>query len=118
MGKKATAAEDFLALVPVKNERIEWQLDESGYVQLVAKRNRRFEKIVCKFFKAPDTATISLDAMGSVVWRAIDNQRDIGMIGEILKNEFNETAEPLQERLGGYINILRNNRFIELKHVN
>jgi len=116
MKNNISKEDNFLELIPVKNEKIEWQLDESGFVQLVIKRNGRFEKIVRRFFKTPETMTISLDAIGSIVWKAIDNRRDIGTIGEILKKESTEPVDPLYERLGTYINILRNNKFIELKH--
>lgn len=115
--KKTVSKEDnFMALIPVKNERIEWMLDDLGFVQLVIKRNRRFEKIIRKFFKSPETMTMSLDAIGSIVWQAIDNRRDIATIAEILKIESTEPLDSLYERVRTYINILKHNKFIELKN--
>ncbi|MEK6265801.1 MAG: PqqD family protein [Clostridium sp.] len=60
---------------------------------------------------------IDLDAQGSCVWKSIDNYRNIEEIGKLLIKDFGDKAEPLYQRLGTYINILRNNKFIKLKEV-
>lgn len=116
MKKTVSTGDNFMALIPVKNERIEWMLDELGFVQLVIKRNGQFEKIIRKFFKSPETMTMSLDAIGSMVWQAIDNRRDIATIAEILKIESTEPLDSNYQQVKTYINILKYNKFIALKN--
>lgn len=117
MKTKITKDDNFLDLIPKKSNRYEWKLQEDNLVRIIIPRDNLLEKTVRLFFKTPETMKIDLDEMGSLVWQAIDNERDIEAIGEILKQEMKEAAEPLYQRLGTYINILRNNKFIELTKV-
>ena len=65
-------------------------------------------------FKTPKTMKIDLDKLGSCVWKSIDGKRSVLEIGDIIRTEFGEDAEPIYERLATYINILRNNKFVTL----
>ena len=57
---------------------------------------------------------IDLDEYGSCVWKSIDGKRTTGEICTVLKSKFGKDIEPLYERFGTYINILKNNKFIEI----
>ncbi|QXM05232.1 PqqD family protein [Crassaminicella indica] len=117
MGRKIKKNDNYLELVPSKNKNQKWKINDDGFVQLIIPREGFLDKIVRFFFKTPKVMRIDLDAHGSCVWKAIDGNRNIEQIGEIIKREFGEEAEPLYERLGTYINILRNNKFITLEKV-
>jgi hypothetical protein len=58
---------------------------------------------------------VNLDAYGSFVWMAIDGQRTIGEICNLMRREFGDGAEPVHERICAYMKILRNNKFITLE---
>jgi len=115
MIKKIEKNANFLELVPFKNVDQKWEVNDDGLVQIIVLRNSLLDRVVRKFFKTPKEMKIDLDAKGSCVWKSIDNHRNIEDIGELLTEEFDENAKPLYQRLATYINILRNNKFIELE---
>lgn len=115
MKNKIKKQDNFLELIPVIKEGQDWKIKEDGCVQILIPREGLVDKLVRLFVKTPKVMKIDLDDVGSYVWKSIDGKRNIGEIGDILKAEFGEKAEPLYERLGTYINILRNNKFITLE---
>lgn len=117
MGRKIEKDDNFLELIPVRNELQDWEVNEEGLVQIIIPREGILDKVVRVFFKTPKVMRIDLDLMGSSVWNAIDGKRDVKEIAGILRDKFGKEAEPLYERLGTYINILRNNKFITLEKV-
>ncbi|MCT4621815.1 MAG: PqqD family protein [Marinisporobacter sp.] len=117
MAKKIKKDDNYLELVPSRNKDQKWEENDAGFIQLIIPRDGVLDKTVRFFFKTPKVMRIDLDAHGSCVWKAIDGNRNIEQIGKIIKREFGEDAEPLYERLGTYINILRNNKFITLEKV-
>lgn len=115
MAKEIKKKDNFLALVPVPKVSQDWIIKEDGLVQIIIPRQGILDKVVRVFFNTPEVMKIDLDAMGSCVWTTIDGNKSIYEIGDIVKEQFGDHAEPLYERLGTYINILRNNKFITLK---
>jgi hypothetical protein len=117
MARKINKNTNFLQLVPFKNKDQKWIINDNGMVQIIVMRDGLLERAVRMFFKTPKEMKIDLDAQGSCVWKGIDNHRNIEEIGKLLIKEFGDKAEPLYQRLGTYINLLRNNKFIELEEV-
>ncbi|WFD10973.1 PqqD family protein [Tepidibacter hydrothermalis] len=117
MGKKIKKDDNFLELVPKKTGKYKWETNEDGFVKIIIPRNGVLDKIVRFFFKTPKEMKIDLDEQGSIVWKLIDGKNNIENIGSSLKDELGKKAEPVYERLGTYINILRNNDFITLEKV-
>lgn len=114
MTKRIKRKDNFLKLIPLKNEKFEWKINDEGLVQIIIPRNGILDRIVRVFFKTPEVMRIDLDKYGSCVWNSIDGKRNVEEIGRILKEEFGNEIEPLYQRLATYINILRNNKFIIL----
>ncbi|HSH34729.1 PqqD family protein [Schnuerera sp.] len=114
MFNKKKKEENYLDYIPKKSDKIHWEEKEDGLVQIILYRDSLFEKIVRKLFFTPDKYRIDLDNMGSFIWKEIDGQKTIYQISQLVKDEFKEEAEPLYERLIQYMNILKNNKFIEL----
>jgi len=106
---------NFLEFVPVKSEKIEWQLNDKGLVQLIVWRNSLFDKIVRKLFNTPEKSVIDLDEQGSNVWENIDGEKNIYELSQLQKEKFGTKAEPVYNRIVTYINMLNNNSFITLK---
>lgn len=115
MGRKFKKNDNFLDLIPIKNTELDWEEDEKGRVRVILKRDKLLEKLVRPFIKSPKNMKVNLEEMGSFVWKTIDGEKTVLEIGECVKAEFGEEAEPLYERLATYINILRNNKFITLE---
>ncbi len=115
MAKKAKSQENFLDFIPSKNEKVRWIVLEDGIVQIQIDRNSWLDKVVRFFFKTPTMMKIDLDEFGSYIWVSIDGVKNIEDIAMGFRDEFGDKVEPLYERLGSYVNILRNNEFIKLE---
>ncbi len=113
MLKKKEEMYNFLDLVPKKSSKVKCEQREEELIRLIVPRDSLVDRIVRKLFFTPDAFKIDLDELGSFVWRQIDGQKTIYEIGQQLKEEFKEEAEPLYERLVQFMNILKNNKFIE-----
>lgn len=111
MAKKKN--DNFLDFIPVHNTKNMW--DEKDGIVTIHMVNRGFyHSIAQKFFHKPRVSHIDLDEQGSFVWQQIDGKRTVGQIAERMHTQFGKKAEPLYNRLVTYLNILRNNNFIQL----
>ena len=59
---------------------------------------------ITTFMSAPK---VRLDDFGSFTWRQLDGQTTVAEIAAALREEFGEAAEPVEDRLGLYIRLLR-----------
>lgn len=112
--KKKKLKENYLDYIPKKTDIINWKNIEDDLVQIIVPRDSLFEKLVRKLFFTPDSYKVDLDIIGSFIWRHIDGKRSLYDISQLLKNEFGQEVEPLYKRLIQYINILKNNKFIDI----
>lgn len=111
--KKNKKKKNYLDYIPRRSQKIEWQQKENGLVQIIIYRDSLLEKIVRKLFFTPDKYKVDLDEIGSFVWLHIDGKKTIYEIGQLMKDQFRDEAEPLYERLIQFMNTLNNNKFIE-----
>jgi len=72
-------------------------------------------RIAQKLFRKPRISHIHLDEMGSFIWPLLDGEKNIITLGESVKEQFGEKANPLYERLAKYFQILDSYHFIEWK---
>lgn len=107
---------NLLDFVPVKNPAIGAEEAEDGHTVLVVPRSGLLERAVRRFRHTPKALHVDLDGYGSQVWRSIDGEKNIHAIGAELREAFGEGVEPLYERLGQFMNLLKNNKFIDWKH--
>ncbi len=112
MNKKKQQPTNLLDRVPCRAADLAWQREEDGMVTLLVKNTGLFNRIAQKLFKKPPVSHVHLDNMGSVVWPLIDGQKTVFAIGEELKSQMGEAAEPLYERLAQFLNILKSYDFI------
>lgn len=112
MNKKNRQPKNLLDHVPCHAVDLEWQTEENGTVTLLVKNKGLFNRIAQKLFKKPPISYVHLDEMGSVVWPLIDGKSTVFAIGEQLKAQLGEAAEPLYERLAQFLNILKSYDFI------
>ncbi len=99
----------------MRPERISWSADEKGIVTLDIENVGFFNRLAQKFFKRPPVSHIHLDEMGSFVWPLMDGEKDIAVLGVLVKEHFGDAAEPLYERLAKYFQILDSYSFVEWK---
>ena len=105
---------NYLDKIPVRNEAINWTMDEEGLVTLEIENKGIFNRLAQKFLKKPPVSYIHLDKMGSFVWPLIDGEKDITVLAQFVDEQFGEEAHPLYERLAQYFKILDSYHFIKL----
>lgn len=115
MKNEKRISENYLMRVPKMAERLSWSADDKGIVTLEIENTGVMNTIVQKLFKKPRISYVHLDENGSFVWPLIDGEKDIIAIGELVKAEFGEDAEPLYPRLAKYFQILESYEFVEWK---
>lgn len=115
MKKQNQKNENYLERRPMRPEQIPWSVDEEGMVTLDIENKGFFHWIAQKLFKKPKVSHIHLDKMGSFVWPLVDGEKDIIALGELVKEQFGEEAEPLYERLAKFFQILDSYSFITWK---
>lgn len=107
--------ENYLERIPLRSKRVKWSVDETGMVSLIIENTGVFNRIAQKLIKKPKISHIHLDKMGSFLWLLLDGEKNIIELGELVKEEFGEKAEPLYERLAQYFQILKSYQFIQWK---
>lgn len=108
--------ENYLDRIPEKKEELKWT-EEDGLITIHIEHKGFYSKIAQKFFHTPKTSDVHLDDYGTFVWKQIDGERSIFDIGENLKGEFGQRAEPLYERLSKFFYILNQEKFIRFKKI-
>lgn len=115
MKKRKKLSSNYLEKIPEKNTELRWASDNEGIVTLEIDNEGIFNKLAQKFLKKPSVSYVHLDKLGSFVWPIIDGEKNIISIGEYVREEFGENAEPLYERLAKFFQILESYNFITFK---
>jgi hypothetical protein len=103
---------DWTKLIPQRS--INWEINPETNFVLIKKpkfKNPLLQKYLLPRLKRPDY-TVNLDNVGSFVWKNIDGKINFGEIAERMRREFGDLVEPVDDRLGQFINSLRRYDFI------
>ena len=91
------------------------ELADDGVVSLLVPRFRaRWMQWLQNRLPRPHMR-VKLDELGSAAWLLIDGRRTVTEIGEELHGKFGAKIEPVNQRIGFFIGLLRRNKFIELE---
>jgi len=84
---------------------VELYCDDAGaYVERERGRGRsRLGRLLERWLRVPRMVRVELDEYGAAVWRAMRNEAPVRQLGEALRQEFGDDAEPLWERLGEFL---------------
>ncbi len=115
--KKQTINENYLDKIPVVSEKLSYKVNDDGFVILEQENTGLMNKIAQKLFKRPKISYIHLDELGSFIWQLIDGETSIYAMGDPVKEQFGEKAEPLYPRLAKYFSILESYGFVIMKSV-
>jgi hypothetical protein len=55
---------------------------------------------------------IRLDEVGSFAWTRLDGRTTVGEIAAELRQRFGDQAEPVEQRLGQFVRVLRRERLV------
>lgn len=113
--KKEVIKANYLEKIPVRQEGLKWDSNEKGLVTLYVHNTGLMKKITQKLLKKPEYTQVHLDENGSFVWPLIDGEKDILTLGEDVKAQFGEKAEPLYPRLAKFFQILESYGFVSFR---
>ena len=113
--EKIHKEDNFLELIPVRTDALKWHEGGDGLIHIMIPRKEILDRLVRLFKKTPEQMRVDLDEIGSGAWKLMDGERTIGEICDLMIERFGDDVDPVYERVGTYINILRNNKFIILK---
>jgi hypothetical protein len=101
----------------VPQRLIESETGEDGNVKLLVPRFRHsWLQWLQRRLKSP-YIKVTLDEIGSCAWRHMDGSTSVAHIGEKMKEELGEKIEPVGERLGLFLGMLKRNKFVTWDHV-
>ncbi len=105
---------NLLSLIPTHN--IKWEINKENNLVVIKKPkflNPFLKKHLVPRMKKP-YYLVKLDKIGSFVWLNIDGKLTIGEIADRMKKEFDQSIEPVYDRLGQFINSLLKHHFINV----
>jgi hypothetical protein len=108
----ARAGVNLLDVTP--RREVLWEEDESGLVTLVPERPKvrgpRSLGRWLRYMMAPPR--IRLDDVGSYAWLRLDGATTVGGVAGEVREQFGDRIEPVEQRLGQLIRLLRHERFV------
>lgn len=113
--KKEVISKNYLEKIPMRPASIQWRADENSIITLDIENSGCVNRLAQRLFGKPKVSHIHLDEMGSFLWPLLDGEKNIIELGELIKIQFGDKADPLYERLAKYFQILDSYRFIEWK---
>ena len=115
MKKHNKESANYLDFIPEHSEKYKWETDEQGGVTIFVENKGVFHFLAQKFLGKPKVSQVHLEEMGSFIWPLIDGKHSIADIGELVKIQFGDGAEPLYPRLISYIRNLEDYGFISVR---
>ncbi len=86
----------------------DWEEDEGRAVVLRPRPTSRGPRgLLDRFFYRMSARRIKLDEVGTFVWNRLDGKRTVRELADGLDAEFGKRVQPVEERLGHLIRLLR-----------
>lgn len=113
--KRKTRLENYLVYLPAHSETCHYDIDDEGDVTIYVENKGIFHWIARKLFHRPRISQIHLDEMGNFLWPFMDGSRTVCELGELVREEFGDKAEPLYSRLVQYVRNLESYGFVKVE---
>ena len=111
---KRRATLEGINLLDLKPVRLaDWE-EKEGRVVLIrpAPSSRGLRKLLDSVTGWMSPQKVRLDAVGSAGWRLLDGAHTTAEVAAVLREQFGEEIEPVEERLGEFIRMLRYQGFL------
>lgn len=107
---------NYLELTPYR--LCDFEKDENGIITLLVPRfpGKIFGKIMNSITKRPFIRA-NLDELGSKAWINIDGEKNVELIGKILRENYGEKVEPVYDRLTNFFTQLYRSGLISFKEL-
>ncbi len=91
---------DILKSLPLRNQLIEWEVDDKGEVSLVIpQKETLWLRLVAKLFMLPPKRVVVLDDVGAFVWQLCDGHTSISQIVNQLCGKYRMTRKEAETSL-------------------
>jgi hypothetical protein len=91
---------DILKALPLRNQLIEWEVNDNGEVSLVIPQKQKlWVRIVSKIFMLPGKRVVVLDDVGAYVWKLCDGENSITQIVKQLCGKYRMTRKEAETSL-------------------
>lgn len=104
--------EEFLVKIPIRNPQVTWEENKVGRVRIKVERKDLLYSAVKVLTGKVRIDKVPLDKYGSFIWRNIDGKNNMGDIQKLLKEEYQEEIENLEERIVNYFGVLKKHQFV------
>lgn len=112
MKRRSTTTTNLLDLQPRRTA--DWIEEDGRVVVLVPKfRNVLMVRYILPRLRSQHFR-VKLDGLGSAVWRRCDGATTVETIGNQVRSEFGETAEPLFDRIGTFLKKLEHGDLVDI----
>lgn len=115
MAKKKKITKNYLDTVFIPNPERKWSERKDGIIVVDIEHKGFFPKIAQKFFKKPKVSHIALDSYGTALWKALDGERSVFDIVNLMKEQFPDEEERMLDRVITFLHTLQTNRFVIIK---
>ncbi len=107
---------NYLELTPYR--LCEFEKNENGIITLLVPRfpNKLLGKLLNSITKRPYIRA-NLDDLGSAAWINIDGEKNVEIIGRILRETYGEKVEPVYDRLTNFFTQLYRSGLISFKEL-
>jgi hypothetical protein len=114
--KKVIPRDDVLSAKPIRNPLIQWEIQESGDVQMVIPLKKTTKlKVLSYLFRVPGRKTVVLDKLGTEVWLICDGETTINEIVEKLCKKHKMSRKESEISLFSYLQQLVKRGYIGLQ---
>lgn len=113
MKKRQKDPGNYLHRIPKRSDSLTWHQNLQNRVVLKVENKGFFHGAARFFARRPLYSKIYLDQLGSFVWLRINGEDSVETIAMQVEEAFGEKARPIYPRLAKYLQILKENGWIE-----
>lgn len=108
--RKTKEEDNFLLYVPNKKHN-DWEI-EKGRVKLIFYHDKTVEKFIRGLARKPRITDVTLDEIGSSIWKFINGENSVYDIGQKLQETYGDACDQIYERLIRYMSYLNKKGWI------
>ena len=98
---------------PARNELLNWETAETGEAQITVERSDSWKtRILSKVFYIPTERTITLDSVGTDVWKMCDGNTSVSAMIQGLQDRYKLDRKEAEVSLLSYLKTLGQKNFV------
>lgn len=99
--------EQRLSARPMRNPGLEWHENDDGEVVIILPRRRdTLGKVLNWMFQVPEKKPVTMDEVGSLVWRHCDGNHTFGELLDLMSKKYQVSTREVEMSLGQFMQTL------------